>query len=121
MSPDDERFASRVSVPCIDLASAPALLQKLFDHAQRNSVPIRNPPPGSFQIIVGSQDSFCPALTSWWNRKARTGFNPKTQQNQDRCRLRTWRNMTLARRSELKRLVDLDAKLGFAFRMAVEK
>jgi hypothetical protein len=29
--------------------------------------------------------------------------------------------MTLARRSELKRLVDLDAKLGFAFRMAVEK
>jgi len=33
MSLDDERFASRVGVPCTDLAGTLALLQKLFDHA----------------------------------------------------------------------------------------
>jgi len=58
MSLDDERFASRVSVACPDLASTLALLQKLFDHTQRNPVALRNLLAGSFQIVIGSQDAF---------------------------------------------------------------
>jgi len=58
MNLDDERFASRVSVARPDLASPLALLQKLFDHTQRNPVALGNLLAGSFQIIIGSQDAF---------------------------------------------------------------
>jgi hypothetical protein len=41
-----------------DLASPLALLQKLFDHTQGNPVPLGNLLAGSFQIFIGSQDTF---------------------------------------------------------------
>jgi hypothetical protein len=54
MSLDDEWFASRVSVACPNLANMLALLQKLFDHTQRNPIAIGDLLARSLQIIVGS-------------------------------------------------------------------
>jgi len=54
MSLDDEWLASRVSVARLNLASTLALLQKLFDHTQRNPIAVGDLLAGSFQIIVGS-------------------------------------------------------------------
>jgi len=49
MSLDNERLASRVRVTHTDVSGTPALLQKLFDHAQRYPIAIGNLLPGSFQ------------------------------------------------------------------------
>jgi hypothetical protein len=54
----DLRLAPSVVMPGANQAGLPALLEKLFDHAQRNSEAPGNVVAGSFLSVVGTQDAF---------------------------------------------------------------
>jgi hypothetical protein len=54
----DEGFASGVAVPGRYVPGASALLQKLFDHAQRNPVATGSLFTVSLLLVVGAENSF---------------------------------------------------------------
>ena len=55
---EDERLASAEVVPRGDVAGVAALLEELFDHAQRNTVTAGDHIAGAFAIVIGSQYPF---------------------------------------------------------------
>jgi predicted RNase H-like nuclease len=58
MTSDNEGLAPRAMVARTNLAGSSALLQKLFHHAQRNPVSIRDFLAATLLIVVGSQNPF---------------------------------------------------------------
>jgi hypothetical protein len=54
----DDRLSARVMMARSNLSCAPALMEELFDHAQRDPVAVGDFFPRSLPLVVGSQDAF---------------------------------------------------------------
>jgi hypothetical protein len=58
MPGNNQWLAPRVVMPRPDVASATALLEELFDHAQRHPKTVRDFLPRAFLLVVGRQNPF---------------------------------------------------------------
>jgi hypothetical protein len=58
MGGNNHRFASRKVLAWSNVPGAPALLQELLDHAQRDSETVGDLGTSAFPVIVGTKNSF---------------------------------------------------------------
>ena len=55
---DNHRLAPGKTMPRRDVASAPALLEELFDHTQGNTEAVSNFGPAPLVVVIRREDSF---------------------------------------------------------------